>query len=58
MVVRGDKGVFTLDFRARVGPDGTTRPEQVVQALAAAGDLELEMARATRTQIHLTAEEA
>jgi radical SAM-linked protein len=56
-VTQGEGGTFALAFRTRVSPAGTARPEQVIEALAAVGDLELAITSVARTQIHLAAAE-
>ncbi len=46
-------GGVALDFRAKVGPSGTARPERIVQALEALSGVNLVIGRVVRTQIHL-----
>jgi hypothetical protein len=53
----GDDGAKILSFATRVGPTGSTRPERVVEALAALGGVDLGIVRVTRTRIDLTADE-
>jgi radical SAM-linked protein len=53
----GDDGAQILSFATRVSPTGSTRPERVVEALAALGGVDLGIARVTRTRIDLTADE-
>ena len=49
----GGAGDFTVAFRAKVGPAGTTRPERVVEALGMLAGVCLKIHRVTRTKIHL-----
>jgi hypothetical protein len=48
-----EEGLWRLKFRAAVTPTGTARPERVVKALGTVGELPLEVAGITRTEIHL-----
>lgn len=48
-----EEALWRLQFRAAVTPTGTARPERVVQALGTVGEVTLEIAGITRTEIHL-----
>ncbi|NLT35044.1 MAG: DUF2344 domain-containing protein [Gaiellales bacterium] len=48
------EGAVVMEFRSRVSPAGTARPEEVVRALARLSGIDLEVARAVRVRILLS----
>ena len=47
-------GGCVVSFRVAVTPDGTARPERIVEVLATLGGVTLEIDGITRTQVHLS----